>query len=72
MDCGGTSNAKLEKAGDTILQEIDGPFGLGSLKSVREFKIEDMPEEFKTSIEKKTKELNWGEGDIAIFIDNIH
>ena len=29
------------------------PFGLGNLKSVREFKIEDMPEEFKTSIEKK-------------------
>jgi len=72
MDSEGTSNAKLEVAGDTILQEIDGPFGLGSLKSVREFKIEDMPEEFKTSIEKKTKELNWGEGDIAIFIDNIH
>lgn len=47
-------------------------FGLGNLKSVREFKIEDMPEEFKTSIEKKTKELNWGEGDIAIFTDNIY
>uniref|UniRef100_A0A7N2LLN3 NB-ARC domain-containing protein n=1 Tax=Quercus lobata TaxID=97700 RepID=A0A7N2LLN3_QUELO len=48
------------------------PFGLGNLKSVREFKIEDMPEEFKTSIEKKTKELNWGEGDVAIFTDNIY